>query len=235
MYCCCTAAAPLPRCRSDVCHALLLLLASSPSSCPRSPPARSIERSNLFEQLCALLSKTAFPVSGPLAAVHLQSLDGILAILAALADGTAGVSDTGAAQQRAARRLLSAGGSGADAVGATDRSCSALQPPPTAHRCLLIAADPSLLAPPADPSEVMDIWAGLVRGCPLALGPMLPPGGEEDPAEVARVEKFLKGRLVSAAEHFNRSEKKGFQYLQVLLRGLLSLLTPFGPFEAVRV
>lgn len=79
----------------------------------------------------------------------------------------------------------------------------------------LRCADPLLLAPPADPPEFMDIWAGLVRGAPLALGPMLPPGGGGDPAEVARVEKFLKGRLVSAAEHFNRSEKKGFQYLQV--------------------
>lgn len=59
-------------------------------------PARSIERSNLFEQLCALLSKTAFPVSGPVAAVHLQSVDGILAILTALAGGCHGVADLGA-------------------------------------------------------------------------------------------------------------------------------------------
>lgn len=56
----------------------------------------SIERSNLFEQLCALLSKTAFPVSGPVAAVHLQSVDGILAILTALASGCSGVADLGA-------------------------------------------------------------------------------------------------------------------------------------------
>ena len=55
-----------------------------------------IERSNLFEALCGLLSKTAFPVSGSLHAVHLQSLDGILAILTALADGCVGVSDLGA-------------------------------------------------------------------------------------------------------------------------------------------
>ena len=46
---------------------------------------RRIERENLFESICALLSKTAFPVSAPLSAVHLQSLDGILAILSALA------------------------------------------------------------------------------------------------------------------------------------------------------
>lgn len=56
-----------------------------------------IERNNLFEQLCGLLSKTAFPVSGPVAAVHLQSVDGILAILTALASNCSGVCDLGAA------------------------------------------------------------------------------------------------------------------------------------------
>ena len=39
--------------------------------------------------------------------------------------------------------------------------------------------------------------------------------GEVGPAEQARLEKFLKGRLAAAAEHFNRDQKKGFQYLQV--------------------
>jgi len=36
-----------------------------------------------------------------------------------------------------------------------------------------------------------------------------------DPADVARAEKFLKSKLAAAAEHFNRDQKKGFQYLQV--------------------
>jgi hypothetical protein len=53
--------------------------------CPAGTAIRRIERDNLFEQICALLSKTAFPVNGPLSAVHLQSLDGILAILSSLA------------------------------------------------------------------------------------------------------------------------------------------------------
>lgn len=43
---------------------------------------------------------------------------------------------------------------------------------------------------------------------------LLGSGVEASPAEVARVEKFLKGRLAAAAEHFNRDQKKGFQYLQ---------------------
>lgn len=43
---------------------------------------------------------------------------------------------------------------------------------------------------------------------------MLSAGSPATPAELARVEKFLKGRLAAAAEHFNRDSKKGFQYLQ---------------------
>ena len=45
---------------------------------------------------------------------------------------------------------------------------------------------------------------------------MLGGGGGGGPAEAARVEKYLKGRLAAAAEHFNRDQKKGFQYLQSL-------------------
>lgn len=44
---------------------------------------------------------------------------------------------------------------------------------------------------------------------------MLGSDAEATYAELARVEKFLKGRLTAAADHFNRSQKKGFQYLQV--------------------
>lgn len=63
---------------------------------PLLAPACSIERSNLFEQLCGLLSKAAFPTrEGPLPAAHLQSLDGILGILSYLAAGCTGVSDLG--------------------------------------------------------------------------------------------------------------------------------------------
>ncbi|KAL4436787.1 hypothetical protein ABPG75_003926 [Micractinium tetrahymenae] len=131
-----------------------------------------IERSNLFEQLCALLSKTAFPVSGPVAAVHLQSVDGILAILTALAGSCNGVADL----------------------------------------------DPGGLGPLEDPSEFVDIWSALSTGSHPPLGQMLgqPAGAELAPAELARSEKFLKGKLAAAAEHFNRDQKKGFQYLQSL-------------------
>lgn len=46
-----------------------------------------IERSNMFEAILALLSKTAFPVNCPLGAVHLLSMEGLFSILAALAKG----------------------------------------------------------------------------------------------------------------------------------------------------
>ncbi|KAL0041048.1 hypothetical protein WJX77_003321 [Trebouxia sp. C0004] len=50
-----------------------------------------IERSNMFEAVCALLSKTAFPVNCPLGAVHLLSMEGLFSILSALAKGCSGV------------------------------------------------------------------------------------------------------------------------------------------------
>ena len=46
-----------------------------------------IERSNMFEAVCALLSKTAFPVNCPLGAPHLLSMEGLFSILSALAKG----------------------------------------------------------------------------------------------------------------------------------------------------
>lgn len=39
--------------------------------------------------------------------------------------------------------------------------------------------------------------------------------GQSSVADMARLEKHLKGRLAAAAEHFNRDQKKGLQYLQV--------------------
>ena len=137
-----------------------------------------LERADLFESICALLSKAAFPVNaGPLGAPHLLSLDGILAILASLAAG----SDPGDADSTAEPR------------------------------------DPGHLAPPPEPEHFVDIWG------PLAAGQRPPVrevvggsvGGDDSVAELARVEKHLKGRLAAAAEHFNRDQKKGLQYLQV--------------------
>lgn len=49
-----------------------------------------IERSNLFEDICALLSKTAFPVKSTLTPVHMISLEGLLAMLFTLSSGCTG-------------------------------------------------------------------------------------------------------------------------------------------------
>ncbi|GMH45726.1 hypothetical protein BSKO_13689 [Bryopsis sp. KO-2023] len=46
-----------------------------------------IERTNLFEDICALLSKMAFPVKAPLGAPHMISLEGLLAMLFTLSAG----------------------------------------------------------------------------------------------------------------------------------------------------
>eukprot|EP00887_Chlorella_sp_A99_P008000 scaffold12.g8000.t1 len=131
-----------------------------------------IERSNLFEQICGLLSKAAFPVSGPVGAVHLLSVDGIQAILSSLSTTATGASE----------------------------------------------ADPGHLAPLSDPPAFVDIWTPLCAGRhpPVlrAVGGALRDGREGGVAEVARAEKYLKGRLATAAEHFNRDQKKGFAYLQ---------------------
>ncbi len=151
----------------------------------------SIERSNLFEQLCALLSKTAFPVSGPVAAVHLQSVDGIMAILTALAGGCSGVADLGA--HMAALAAWLAGRftpvppacaflccmlwCAACLVGALVSPARLWQPPALHHgiltglpcfACLpanlLAVADSGSLSQMEDPGEFVDIWSALSTG-----------------------------------------------------------------------
>lgn len=43
-----------------------------------------IKRYNVYEHICTLLSKAAFPVNGPVSSVHVLALDGIMAILTSL-------------------------------------------------------------------------------------------------------------------------------------------------------
>ena len=49
-----------------------------------------IERSNLFEDICSLLSKTAFPVKTPLYSIHMISMEGLLAMLLTLSSACGG-------------------------------------------------------------------------------------------------------------------------------------------------
>ena len=46
-----------------------------------------VERTDLFESICALLSKTAFPVNTPLGSVNLHSFEGLLSVLSTLSRG----------------------------------------------------------------------------------------------------------------------------------------------------
>lgn len=82
---------------------------------------------------------------------------------------------------------------------------------------------------PARTSGANPLPPGLPCRPPLPPAPslqMLPGDSDASPAELARVEKFMKGRLAAAAEHFNRDSKKGFQFLQVTLIGRAGLVSP---------
>jgi brefeldin A-resistance guanine nucleotide exchange factor 1 len=152
-----------------------------------------IERSNLFEQICTLLSKAAFPVNGPVSAVHVLSLDGIMAILASLGAGCENlVSVEDEEEDLKASTAAGAGGEDAAAAAAT------------------AAAD----AASREPEGFLDIWTPLAKG--IAPSVILQDKPDATAAEIARAEKLLKGRLTSVAEHFNRDAKKGFQLCQSL-------------------
>ena len=73
-------------------------------------------------------------------------------------------------------------------------------------------------APPSDEAQFVAIWDALCEDrlpAPMADGGA---GGASTLTTAARHEKFVKGKLSVAADHFNRDYKKGFQYLQVLPR-----------------
>ena len=135
-----------------------------------------IERDNLFEGICGLFSKTSFPVGGSLMPAHVASLDGILAILTALADA------------------------------------------PKSNDNGILSGDDGHVSP-ANKVTYVDIWTALCTGRdpPIAEAAGLPATASR--AELARAERLLKAKLSAVAEHFNRDQKKGFQYIQSL--GLL--------------
>ena len=89
-----------------------------------------------------------------------------------------------------------------------------------ACRCSGISGWDGEVPPPAE-EELVAIWDAL---CESRLPPPLdieavedgaPVGGLSPLAAAARYEKYVKGKLSVAADHFNRDYKKGFQYLQV--------------------
>ena len=141
-----------------------------------------IERSDLFQKICVLLSKVAFPVSGPVSVVHLLSLEGILAILSSLAEHIESHDFTteGASLPMTAVDPKVAGSLATEDANAVDANKSV--------------------------PSYFDIWTSLVRGESLKIPNV------NSPAAAARAEKILKTKLSTAAEHFNHDANKGFQY-----------------------
>ncbi|KAK9841755.1 hypothetical protein WJX81_000904 [Elliptochloris bilobata] len=152
-----------------------------------------IERANLFETAAGLLSKTAFPVNRPLAAVHLLALEGLLAIMSSLSRGCAGQSGHDADESDVDIALLPV----------WEALCSGRLPPPMANGHL----------------QDGDTGAGGYES-PHSRAAARAESVLAAAADAALAEKAAKARLALAADHFNRDYKKGFQFLQAL--GLLA-------------
>lgn len=150
-----------------------------------------IERTNLFEQICTLLSKAAFPVNGPVSTVHVLSLDGIMAILASLGAGCENLVSLEDEEEGKDNSFASGTAAAEDD-----------------------AATAAAVAASKEPEGFLDIWTPLAQGIAPSLS--VQDGPDATAAEIARTEKLLKGRLTSVSEHFNRDAKKGFQLCQSL-------------------
>ena len=140
-----------------------------------------LERPNLFEEVCALLSRSAFPGEGrALGQTNLLCLEGLLAIVAGIAD----------------------------------RSADA---PPVDG--FLVDGEVDFTAPSSSggdnkESDPREVWAAIDGGSSAASMP----GGVQR-AHRLRRNRDVKRRLISCAEHFNKSPKKGLAYMQEI--GLL--------------
>ena len=91
-------------------------------------------------------------------------------------------------------------------------------------RCTGIsAAEVAAEAPPPDEAQFVAVWEALCEGrlpAPLEDRDAGCTHGDAGPSALtiaARHEKYVKGKLSVAADHFNRDYKKGFQYLEVSL------------------
>ena len=154
-----------------------------------------VERSNLFESICSLLSKTSFPVAGPLGPVHLASFEGIMAILYSL-------------EESAAADAAGGGGGGGSVPSLSYADSSSMGGGGDGGH----VADPNQQQ--QQPSVYIDIWTPLCDGLAPPIAEMTGLPADASSADVARAEKALKAKIVAAAEHFNRDQKKGFQFLQ---------------------
>lgn len=98
-----------------------------------------------------------------------------------------------------------------------------------------------------DPKRLLEVWNALTNGRLPPVPTHKPAAGQHDKlsighdlaadgnsssskqaalTESARLEKYVKGRLAVAADHFNRDYKKGFQFLQVPASSRKGLIQP---------
>jgi brefeldin A-resistance guanine nucleotide exchange factor 1 len=146
-----------------------------------------LERPNLFEEVCALLSRSAFPREGSgVGQTNLLCLEGLLAIVGGIADRSAdappvdGFLVDGEVDFTAPSGVGSGGGVGSGAA-----------------------------------FDAKEVWSAVDGGADAASGM---PGGVQR-AHRLRRNRDVKRRLISCAEHFNKSPKKGLAYMQEI--GLL--------------
>lgn len=166
-----------------------------------------IERANVFESICSLLSKTAFPVNSPLRAAHLLSLDGLFSILTTLAARCEG--------PRNQHPELHSYHDPEQFVQLWDALCRGQQPPISQAfkvGCSALNVDLCWFVFQVCGHDV-------VRRCVfhfLCTWLLTQLMGYQPAtwADIVRCEKYLKGRLAVAADHFNRDPKKGFAFLQ---------------------
>jgi len=128
-----------------------------------------IQRENLFEKICSVLSKSGFPGSdGGISSFHSISLEGMRTILENL---------------RVSYREISK------------------------ESTFALAEDTAL-----DFTEYFDIWTPLSNGDSFTL----PGVNRGNLSENLKAERKLKIELASVVDHFNKDQKKGFEYCQSL-------------------
>ena len=171
-----------------------------------------LERCNLFEDLCTLISKAAFPSGGGtkegLSSSHLVSLETLIAIFNAINS-----------DKKIEAPLPP------ELIGGEDVAGRNTSKPPSAP------------PPDLDLPCFVDVWTPMVKGEMFHLGPLiaaadaaasngplsstgpldLEQGGH--PSDYGKLrsavhEKHMKQKVSLAVDHFNRDFKKGFQFLQ---------------------
>ena len=147
-----------------------------------------LERPNLFEEVCALLSRSAFPREGSgVGQTNLLCLEGLLAIVGGIADRSADAPPVDGFLVDGEVDFTAPSGVGGSAGG--------------------VGSGASF--------DAKEVWSAVDGGADAASGM---PGGVQR-AHRLRRNRDVKRRLISCAEHFNKSPKKGLAYMQEI--GLL--------------